>query len=283
MPKVKFVPKVKVEWYEKWRKENWDRKLEKLRIKRELRLKRLEAEKEVKRKIRIEKKQVENENRLKLLELEKNKKQKALQNKNDLSFPPRVRTNKILNSLNRLNSAAEIEEVKNLLQERKIVRTQRSLSADKNHFNKEIRRIERRIYRIINREKVNQRKISYKIRHKEKISEYSRLHKKKNRAVYNQYNMKRKRMKGGEFDLIKQREWENIFRKTDSKCYFCGRLADTIDHLTPLSRGGDNKLDNLVPACRSCNSSKRTKTLEEYLTYLRKKGIRIYTSNISTG
>lgn len=29
-----------------------------------------------------------------------------------------------------------------------------------------------------------------------------------------------------------------------------------IDHVVPLSRGGSNALDNLVPCCTSCNSSK---------------------------
>jgi 5-methylcytosine-specific restriction enzyme A len=42
-------------------------------------------------------------------------------------------------------------------------------------------------------------------------------------------------------------------------CEFCGTAGDkqnplTADHLTPVSRGGTNNLDNLRPLCRSCNS-----------------------------
>lgn len=37
-----------------------------------------------------------------------------------------------------------------------------------------------------------------------------------------------------------------------------------IDHVFPESRGGKTKLDNLVLCCRSCNSSKGRKTLEEW-------------------
>jgi 5-methylcytosine-specific restriction endonuclease McrA len=30
----------------------------------------------------------------------------------------------------------------------------------------------------------------------------------------------------------------------------------TVDHKIPISSGGDNKLDNLVPACGDCNHAK---------------------------
>lgn len=42
-------------------------------------------------------------------------------------------------------------------------------------------------------------------------------------------------------------------------CYLCGAIADTIDHVIPLSKGGTNWPANLRPACRSCNSRKGTK------------------------
>lgn len=41
-----------------------------------------------------------------------------------------------------------------------------------------------------------------------------------------------------------------------------------IEHITPMSRGGSHEMHNLLPACRSCNSQKRDKTLEEYRAWL---------------
>jgi 5-methylcytosine-specific restriction endonuclease McrA len=38
-----------------------------------------------------------------------------------------------------------------------------------------------------------------------------------------------------------------------------------LDHATPLSRGGDHSIDNLVPACGECNLKKGTKTMDEFL------------------
>ena len=60
------------------------------------------------------------------------------------------------------------------------------------------------------------------------------------------------------------------FMKTDFRCFYCGsKFKDDLwdaclDHVIPSSRGGVNNHSNLVPSCRSCNSSKSTKTLEEY-------------------
>lgn len=57
-------------------------------------------------------------------------------------------------------------------------------------------------------------------------------------------------------------EWQS--RKV--VCLYCGmHAADTVDHIVPLARGGSNFSSNLAPACRSCNSSKGTKLLAEWM------------------
>jgi hypothetical protein len=52
-----------------------------------------------------------------------------------------------------------------------------------------------------------------------------------------------------------------------NKCFFCEKKFieyKAIEHLTPVSRGGDNDNYNLVYSCKSCNSTKRQNTLEEF-------------------
>lgn len=49
-------------------------------------------------------------------------------------------------------------------------------------------------------------------------------------------------------------------------CIYCGRPANTIDHLIPKSRGGSNEHENLAPACLTCNRTKAARSLEEFLT-----------------
>lgn len=46
-------------------------------------------------------------------------------------------------------------------------------------------------------------------------------------------------------------------------CAYCGGLADTIDHITPRSKGGKNTWDNVTAACRTCNYKKADNLLNE--------------------
>lgn len=56
-----------------------------------------------------------------------------------------------------------------------------------------------------------------------------------------------------------------VLAKWGHVCVYCEKKeADTFDHLIPLSRGGHTLYDNLVPACRSCNSRKGDRLPEEF-------------------
>jgi 5-methylcytosine-specific restriction endonuclease McrA len=39
----------------------------------------------------------------------------------------------------------------------------------------------------------------------------------------------------------------------------------TLDHIIPITKGGNHIKDNVVPACGYCNSSKNNKLLEDWL------------------
>lgn len=63
-------------------------------------------------------------------------------------------------------------------------------------------------------------------------------------------------------------EWYALVRATKRTCHYCkqpGRM--TKDHIIPVSRGGSDAIDNIVPACMSCNYDKHQLTAEEYLCY----------------
>lgn len=59
-----------------------------------------------------------------------------------------------------------------------------------------------------------------------------------------------------------------VFERDLYRCYLCGVLTDptlgdfdrrrpTVDHVVPLTRGGDHTLANVRCACLSCNSAKK--------------------------
>lgn len=48
-------------------------------------------------------------------------------------------------------------------------------------------------------------------------------------------------------------------------CAYCGEVNGLgMDHILPRARGGTDRAENLVPACRRCNSSKGSKDLLEW-------------------
>jgi 5-methylcytosine-specific restriction endonuclease McrA len=66
--------------------------------------------------------------------------------------------------------------------------------------------------------------------------------------------------------LISFRPTKNMIKKMGNyTCAYCGSIKDlTIDHVIPLSRGGEHVFDNLVCACKTCNGRKGNKTPEEW-------------------
>jgi 5-methylcytosine-specific restriction endonuclease McrA len=60
-----------------------------------------------------------------------------------------------------------------------------------------------------------------------------------------------------------------VFARDGHRCQYCGARAESIDHVTPRSRGGSHTWENVVAACRECNSRKRDRLLHETSMRLR--------------
>lgn len=64
------------------------------------------------------------------------------------------------------------------------------------------------------------------------------------------------------------KEWIEILKEHKFKCAYCGKefnLFDkpTKDHVIPISKGGNNTKENVVPACKLCNLKKHNKIIKE--------------------
>ena len=55
-------------------------------------------------------------------------------------------------------------------------------------------------------------------------------------------------------------QWHQIKKAFHHCCAYCGKKQQhlTMDHITPISRGGSHTMHNIVPACQSCNNKKFT-------------------------
>ena len=68
----------------------------------------------------------------------------------------------------------------------------------------------------------------------------------------------------GELQGYEVREY--LLEKWGRKCAYCQK-TDTpleIEHIVPKSRGGSNRVSNLILACRECNVNKGNKTADEF-------------------
>jgi len=90
---------------------------------------------------------------------------------------------------------------------------------------------------------------------------------KENPEKLKQYEEKRKIKK----HEINEEEWENCKRYFDYQCAYCGmsieehkNLYGQDFHKEHVDDDGSNKLDNCVPSCKICNSSKWKFDLEEW-------------------
>lgn len=69
-----------------------------------------------------------------------------------------------------------------------------------------------------------------------------------------------------------EEDLNTIYEELSGRCAYCGIsiywgvFRDVhIDHIQPLSKGGTNWPDNITLACKSCNCSKSSKTLSDWL------------------
>jgi len=105
--------------------------------------------------------------------------------------------------------------------------------------------------------------------------------------------MKKRRKYRNRSELARRRKLPSLVERHGSKCYWCGedikmrrsipnetivgekhgivnywdngvvrtiRLA-SVDHLKPLSKGGDNRIENLVASCWDCNNNRSNAAL----------------------
>ena len=70
---------------------------------------------------------------------------------------------------------------------------------------------------------------------------------------------------------------EEVYRKYDGHCAYCGREIAykdmQVDHFLPLRAwriedAGKDDISNLMPSCRMCNHYKRANTLETFRRYI---------------
>lgn len=89
------------------------------------------------------------------------------------------------------------------------------------------------------------------------------------------------------------KERETVYGKMQGHCAYCGcELAFKdmqVDHVIPLKHGGEDTIDNMLPACRGCNHYKRNMELGrwreqiEQIPHVLERGCYTYRRGVSFG
>ncbi len=71
---------------------------------------------------------------------------------------------------------------------------------------------------------------------------------------------------------LSKAERQEVYQKCNGHCAYCGTEIEykdmQVDHVKPLRIGGLDDMDNMLPACRSCNHYKSTFDVEGFRKYL---------------
>lgn len=107
-----------------------------------------------------------------------------------------------------------------------------------------------------NRERIRLQRIKWREENPERHRELDRAYMQRRRA----------RMYGTEPTLT-DAEWQSRLEEFNYCCAYCLQPFDDLEmeHMQPISKGGLHILENVIPACRSCNATKGSNNLLEML------------------
>jgi 5-methylcytosine-specific restriction endonuclease McrA len=129
-----------------------------------------------------------------------------------------------------------------------------------------------RRWRAAHRERARETSRGSRLRHLERarVREQNWSRQNRHRKLLHQAN--RRALLDGAAGSFTLAEWTQLCYEHMYACAYCGAWAPlTVDHKTPLKRGGTNYIGNILPACRPCNSRKGTRTESEFRALLERE------------
>jgi 5-methylcytosine-specific restriction endonuclease McrA len=128
--------------------------------------------------------------------------------------------------------------------------------------------------KIANRRNAERRK-EYAKKHSERINEAIKRYRQRHpEKVAESKNARRAREKNCRFTKISKSTYSQKLDFFNNCCCYCEKPFNeqnklTWDHFVPLSKGGSHAGDNLLPCCKSCNSSKGAKMPAQFLAEIK--------------
>ena len=123
--------------------------------------------------------------------------------------------------------------------------------------NKEAISENHKVYREANREHASEYSKLYYRENKEYYAEKMRIHRREHPEGYRITKHNRRARERKLLHTLTSEQWEKAKLHFKNECAYCGdTLPLTQDHFLATNNGGPYTMDNIIPACGSCNSSK---------------------------
>lgn len=139
--------------------------------------------------------------------------------------------------------------------------------------NAELVKLRAKEYRENNSERYKGYSIKWARKNAKRSALYNKRHREENPDLYREaVRRRRAKKRNAPTFQVSQRDIHRLLVRHSWCCAYCGKsLAEGyhIDHVVPLSRGGSNSIGNYLPACPTCNDSKGSKFLYEWLRWKR--------------
>lgn len=120
-------------------------------------------------------------------------------------------------------------------------------------------------YHEENREHENEYRRNLYLENFEKESERHKKYNAKHLVEFRKYNQNRRAIKLLLPSTFTTEQWEDCKQYFNNECCYCGKtLPLEQEHLIPVTKGGAYSLENIVCACKSCNTSKGNKDFNSW-------------------
>lgn len=135
-----------------------------------------------------------------------------------------------------------------------------------NDINKE-KRLE---YKDENRDRLNQYDRMYRKNNPEKELAFRKKYREEHPELYRIARMKYRSRKNELPQTLTVEEWGICLNHFNDSCAYCGKHQSELehkieqDHFIPVTKRGGYTVDNMIPACRSCNASKLNNDFETW-------------------
>lgn len=136
--------------------------------------------------------------------------------------------------------------------------------------NKEAKAISDKRWAQENKDKVRLASKRYRANNPEKAAaNVARYVSKNPQVAINIRTRRRARIKGNKIYKVTAKDLRKIMLKN---CAYCGSASAHLDHVIPISRGGQHRVGNLIASCAKCNQSKSAMLVSEWKLRKHKNG-----------